>query len=64
VDELQLLPRAVRCLLWERLPLELCHDAGVAQLLDMVDPGHPTRHPLTPELPQRVEVQVPEPLVP
>jgi hypothetical protein len=51
-------------LLWERPPLELGHDVGVAQLLDVVDPEHPTRHPLAPKLPQRVEVQVPEPLVP
>jgi hypothetical protein len=48
----------------EKAPLVLGHHAGVAQLLDVVDLRHPTHHLLTPEFPERLEVEMPKPLVP
>jgi hypothetical protein len=37
---------------------------GIAQLLDVDDQRHPTHHLLTPELPERLKVEMPEPLMP
>jgi hypothetical protein len=42
----------------------LSHNAGVTQLLDVVDLWHPTHHLLTPELPERLKVEMPKPLMP
>jgi hypothetical protein len=44
--------------------LVLGHHAGVAWLLDMVDLRHPAHHLLVPELPERLKVEMPKPLVP
>jgi hypothetical protein len=58
VDELELL--LVHNLTGKGLPLELGHHTGVAQLLDVIDLRHPTHYLLTPELPERLEVEMPE----
>jgi hypothetical protein len=64
VDKLELLQRAVRSLSRKRPPLVLGHHAGVAQLLDVVDLWHPVHHLLAPELPERLEVEMPKLLMP
>jgi hypothetical protein len=64
VDELELLLRTVHNLTGKGPPLELGHHAGVAQLFDVVDLRHPAHHPLTPELSERLEVEMPESFVP
>jgi hypothetical protein len=55
--------RAVQSPSRKRLPLVFGHHAGVAQLLDVVDLWHPTYHLLTPELPERLEVEMTKPLM-
>jgi hypothetical protein len=64
VDEPELLLHAVRSVSRKRLPLVLGHHACVAQLLDVVDLRHPAHHLLAPDLPERLEVEMPKPLVP
>jgi hypothetical protein len=64
VDKLELLQCTVRSLSRKRPPLVLGHHAGVAQLLDVVDLRHPAHHLLTLELPERLEVEMPKPLMP
>jgi hypothetical protein len=58
VDEL--LQRVVRSLSRKRPPLVLGHHVCVAQLLDVVDLRHPAHHLLAPELPERLEVEMPK----
>jgi hypothetical protein len=64
VDKLELLQRAVQSLLRKRPSLVLGHHASVAQLLDVVDLRHLAHHRLAPDLPERLEVEMPKPLVP
>jgi hypothetical protein len=67
VDKLELLQRAVRSLSRKRPPLVLGRHACVAQLLNVVDlrhPTHPTHDLLTPKLSERLEVEMPKPLMP
>jgi hypothetical protein len=64
VDKVKLLQRTVRSLSRKRPPLVLGHHTGVTQLLNVVDVRHSTHHLLAPELPERLEVEMPKPLVP
>jgi hypothetical protein len=64
VDKLELLQCTVQSLSRKRLPLVLGHHAGVAQLVNVVDMQHLVHHLLAPELLERLEVEVPKPLVP
>jgi hypothetical protein len=64
VDELELLLCVVQSLSRKRPPLVLGHHACVTQLLDVVDLRHPAHHLLTSELMERLEVEMPKPLVP
>jgi hypothetical protein len=51
-------------LLREGAPTLLRRDAGVAELLDVLDHRHAAHHGLLAELVQRLEVEVAEPFVP
>jgi hypothetical protein len=64
VYELQLLLSAKARLAGEREPLQLGEDAGVAELLHVVDARHAPHHLLAAELPQGLKVEVPKALVP
>jgi hypothetical protein len=54
----------VRGLTREGLALLLGHHAGVVELLDVVDVGHPADHLLLGELFQGLKVKVPKTLMP
>jgi hypothetical protein len=64
VGELQLLLCAVLSLLQEGVPTLLHHDAGVANLLGVLDHRHAAHHEVLAELVQRLKVEVVKPLVP
>jgi hypothetical protein len=64
VDELELLLCAVRSMLRKKSSLVLGLHVGVTQLLDVIDLQHLAHHLLTPELPERLEVEMLKPLVP
>jgi hypothetical protein len=63
MDELQLLLRAVLSLLREGAPALLRRDAGVANLLGVLDHWHAVHHGVLAKLVQRLEVEVAKPLV-
>jgi hypothetical protein len=64
VDELELLLRAVLGFSREGASPLLRDDAGVVELLDVLDHRQRAHHGLLAELVQRVEVEMPKPLVP
>jgi hypothetical protein len=64
MNKLELLLHAIHGLAREGAPALLCHDAGVAELLDMVDHRYPAHHGLLTELVKHHEVEVAEPLMP
>jgi hypothetical protein len=64
VHELQLLLGAEARLAGEREPPLLGEDAGVAELLHVLNSWHALRHLLVAELLQGLEVEVPKALVP
>jgi hypothetical protein len=63
MDKLELLQHVVRSLTRKRPPLELGHDTGVTQLLNVVDLRHPAHHLLTSELLKCLEVEMPKPFM-
>lgn len=64
MDQVQETLSATPRLRWERSPLQLGGDTVSAQLVHLLDVGQPIHHLLPAQLAQRVEVQVPEPLMP
>ena len=64
MNKLELLLRAVQGLTWEGAPPLLRGDAGVAELLDVVDHRHPACHSPLAQLVQHLEVEMAEPFVP
>lgn len=64
MHELELLLGSEARLARERVLLLLDHDAGVAELLHMVDARHALHHLLGAELLQGFEAEVPKALVP
>jgi len=64
MDQFELLPSVVLRRLGKWRTLLLRQDTVFTDLLDVVDGGQPVHHVLAPQLPQRLEVQVPVSLMP